>query len=89
MTDNGATNQEHAESPVVPAELALLPIFNNIVYPLTMVPLAIGQESSIQLIDDALREGRMIGLVALKATDERPAEVTRDDFSRCKASSGS
>ena len=41
---NGATNQENAESPVVPEELALLPIFNNIVYPLTMIPLAIGQE---------------------------------------------
>ena len=80
MAENGATNQENAESPVVPEELALLPIFNNIVYPLTMIPLAIGQEASIQLIDDALRDGRMIGLVALKATEERPADVQREDF---------
>ncbi len=74
---NEAQRQDH---PDVPEELALLPIFNNIVFPMTIIPLAIGQPGSIQLIDDALRDSRMIAIVALKATDERPETITRDDF---------
>ncbi|HEY0738059.1 MAG TPA: endopeptidase La [Herpetosiphonaceae bacterium] len=68
------------DQPEIPEELAILPIFNNIVFPMTIIPLAIGQEQSIKLIDDALMASRMIGLVALKNTDERPATITPDDF---------
>ncbi len=68
------------ELPDIPEELALLPIFNNIVYPMTIIPLAIGQEQSIKLIDDALMGGRMIGLVSLRNTDARPEHVRPEDF---------
>ncbi len=80
MSPNPETTNAAADLPEIPEELALLPIFNNIVYPMTIIPLAIGQEQSIKLIDDALMASRMIGLVALRNTDERPAELKPEDF---------
>jgi ATP-dependent Lon protease len=60
--------------------LAILPLFNVVVYPLTVLPLAVGQEASIQLIDEAMVSERLIGLVTLKSEQERPEHVTREDF---------
>ncbi|HEY0607098.1 MAG TPA: endopeptidase La, partial [Herpetosiphonaceae bacterium] len=83
MSDNADTYEApivQNDQPEIPEELAILPIFNNIVFPMTIIPLAIGQEQSIKLIDDALMASRMIGLVALKNTEERPATITPDDF---------
>jgi ATP-dependent Lon protease len=68
------------DTTLIPEELAILPIFNTIAFPMTIIPLAIGQEQSIKLIDDALMGGRMIGVVSLKNTEERPDPVTPDDF---------
>ncbi|HEX6291720.1 MAG TPA: endopeptidase La [Herpetosiphonaceae bacterium] len=82
MTQNYEAPTEQQDLPDIPEELAILPIFNNIVFPMTIIPLAIGQEQSIKLIDDALMAGRMIGLVALKDTDERPPTIAPDDFYR-------
>ncbi len=80
MTPNGGMTDQAVELPDIPEELALLPIFNNIVYPMTIIPLAIGQEQSIKLIDDALMASRMIGLVSLRNTDARPEQITPQDF---------
>ncbi|GIV96681.1 MAG: hypothetical protein KatS3mg057_1338 [Herpetosiphonaceae bacterium] len=59
----------------LPDELAVLPLFNTVVYPQTVVPLAVSQPESISLIDQALVDGRPIALLALKAEDERPLAV--------------
>jgi ATP-dependent Lon protease len=75
-------NPAQNDLPTIPNELSLLPLFNIVAYPQTVVPIAIGQPQSIQLIDDALIGGRMVALVALKADDERPDPVTPDDFYR-------
>src|SRR5262249_31809810 len=77
-----ADSSEGADSPnpTIPAELAILPLFNVVIYPLTVVPLAVGQEQSIKLIDEAVLGERMIGLVTLKNEQERPDPVTADDF---------
>jgi ATP-dependent Lon protease len=80
MTDQYEAPAGQSDQPDIPDELAILPIFNNIVFPMTIIPLAIGQEQSIRLIDDALMAGRMIGLVALKNSEERPVSVTPEDF---------
>lgn len=64
----------------IPSELAILPLFNAVVYPLTVTPLAVGQEQSIRLIDDAMVGERMIGLVTLRSEQERPDEITAADF---------
>jgi ATP-dependent Lon protease len=64
----------------IPREMAILPLFNVVIYPLTVIPLAVGQEQSIKLIDEAVLGERMIGLVTLTNEDQRPEHVTAADF---------
>jgi ATP-dependent Lon protease len=50
--------------PAVPSTLAILPLRGVVVYPLTAVPLTVGQPRSIKLVDDAAAGQRIIGLLA-------------------------
>ncbi len=50
----------------LPEELPILPLRGMVVYPQTAIPLTVGQERSIQLVDDAVAGTRMVGLVASK-----------------------
>ncbi|MDW8328318.1 MAG: LON peptidase substrate-binding domain-containing protein, partial [Anaerolineales bacterium] len=50
----------------IPETLAILPLRGVVVYPLTAVPLTVGQPRSIRLVDDAVVGQRVIGLVASK-----------------------
>ena len=52
------------ESPV--QELAVLPLRNTVVFPLTVLPLIVERPRSIRLVDDAVVADRLITLVALK-----------------------
>jgi ATP-dependent Lon protease len=60
------SNAEPAPSSPLPDELPILPLRGVVVYPLTAVPLTVGQSRSIQLIDDAVLNKKIIGLVASK-----------------------
>ncbi|HNP71297.1 MAG TPA: endopeptidase La [Kouleothrix sp.] len=71
---------DEAHAPAIPDELAILPLFNMVIYPMTVIPLAVGQAQSIRLIDDAVLGERMIGLVALRSEQERPEAIGADDF---------
>jgi ATP-dependent Lon protease len=48
----------------MPAELPVLPLRDTVTFPETLVPLAVGQERSMALINDALGGDRMIAMVA-------------------------
>ena len=50
----------------LPEELPILPLRGMVVYPQTAIPLTVGQERSIQLVDDVVAGNRMVGLVASK-----------------------
>ncbi|HET7377178.1 MAG TPA: LON peptidase substrate-binding domain-containing protein, partial [Anaerolineae bacterium] len=57
----------------LPEELPILPLRGVVVYPLTAVPLTVGQARSVQLIDEAVLQKKVIGLVASKdASIEEP-----------------
>jgi ATP-dependent Lon protease len=60
---------------VVPRQLPLLPLRETVVFPESMTPLAIGQERSIQLIDDVVAGDRMLALVTA-----RDAEIEQPGF---------
>ncbi len=61
----------------IPAELPILPLRGVVVYPMMWLPLTIGQERSIRLVDDALvdvADQRIIGLFASQDPDiEEPS----------------
>lgn len=48
----------------IPEELPILPLRGVVVYPLTVVPLAVGQPRSIRLVDDVVLGRKLVGLVA-------------------------
>ena len=50
----------------IPEELPILPLRGVVVYPLTVVPLAVGQPRSIRLVDDVVLGRKRVGLVASK-----------------------
>jgi len=66
----GSPETEGAESteghPRIPEIIPILPLKDTVVYPLTVFPLAVGQERSIRLIDEVAGSGgdRLVGLVA-------------------------
>jgi len=67
---------EHGELQI-PIDLPILPLRGVVVYPMMWLPLTVGQERSIRLVDDALVESsdqRIIGLVTARDAEvEEPA----------------
>ena len=58
--------QSESRGPNIPAELAILPLRNVVVYPMMWLPLTVGQPRSVRLVDDAVVENRMVGLFTSK-----------------------
>jgi ATP-dependent Lon protease len=71
-TENVETEnvEREEEQPVIPEELAILPLRGVVVYPLTFQALSVGQPRSIQLVDEATVKKQVIGLVT-----SRDAEI--------------
>ncbi len=57
----------------LPEVLPILPLFDAALFPKMVLPLVVMQDESIQLIDEAMSQDRLIGLlVAKKKTDQVP-----------------
>jgi len=52
-----------------PVNLPILPLKDTVVFPDTMMPLAVGQARSVRLIDDILRGDKQVGLVTSKTAE--------------------
>jgi ATP-dependent Lon protease len=65
--------QLQADEVEIPSTLPILPLKDTVVFPDSLLPLAIGQERSVRLIDDAVASDRLVALVASKSADvEQP-----------------
>ncbi len=49
-----------------PAELPVLPLRNTVAFPFTILPLSVGVERSVKLVEDAQQGDHLIGLLAMK-----------------------
>src|SRR5579872_1335248 len=49
--------------------LGILPLQEAVLFPNTVIPLAVVKKPGIALVEEALREGKQIGLVVLKDKD--------------------
>lgn len=59
--------QATESTPAIPPELPILPLRGTVVYPLTVLPLNVGQARSLKLVDEAVSgPARIIGLVTIK-----------------------
>src|SRR5215212_310396 len=50
----------------IPSELPIVPLKDTVIYPFVGAPLAVGQERTLKLIDDAVVGNRLVGFVASK-----------------------
>lgn len=55
--------------PRIREELPILPLRNTVIYPGVVIPLTIGRESSLRLVDDAIEADRIIGIVGQRDPD--------------------
>ena len=58
----------------IPDALPVLPLRDAVVFPLTVVPLAVDLPSSLKLVDDVMRGNRMLALVARREPKAEPPE---------------
>jgi ATP-dependent Lon protease len=73
MSEIGFEEQLQADDVEIPSTLPILPLKDTVVFPDSLLPLAIGQERSVRLVDDAVASDRLVALVASKSSDvEQP-----------------
>lgn len=58
----------------IPDILPVLPLRNVTVFPFAVVPIVIGQERSVRLIDDVMRSDRLLVLVTQRTETDHPAQ---------------
>jgi|GEM_PF-2020362 ATP-dependent Lon protease len=66
---------EHSESlfvPLTPSEGNVLPIFGTVIFPQTIIPLAISSPEAVRLVDRVLEGDGLLTMVAVRAERFRP-----------------
>ena len=59
-------DEEALRSEELPKEVPLLPLRNTVLFPGVVIPITAGRDKSIQLIKDANKSDKIIGVVAQK-----------------------
>lgn len=59
-----------------PTELAILPLRNNVLFPGVVIPITVGRDKSIKLIQDANKGNKIIGVVSQKNQEEESPEFS-------------
>ena len=74
-----AGNSQSAEgAPSIPTEVPVLPLRDTVLFPNSLIPLAVARESSVRLIDEAAASGKVIGVFTQR--DAATEEPTQDDL---------
>lgn len=71
--DEEAINKEE-----LPESLPILPLRNMVLFPGVVIPISAGRDTSIKLLDEANKGGKVVGVVAQK--DEEVENPTADDI---------
>ncbi len=61
-----AEEEENMNNQQNPDELAILPLRNNVLFPGVVIPITVGRDKSIKLIQDANKGNKIIGVVSQK-----------------------
>ncbi len=71
-----AEDEEQMNNESTPDELPILPLRNNVLYPGVVIPITVGRDKSIKLIQDANKGDKIIGVVAQKDIELEEPEST-------------
>lgn len=64
---NEAAQNDDEKKPTIPDEIPIMPLRENVIFPMLIAPLSVSRDSSIQLIDEAVSSNnRVIGVVTQK-----------------------
>ena len=66
-TVQAATEEVRSDETPIPEELSILPLSGLVLFPQIIAPLMVQQESFVRLVDEAVVEERLIGVVANRA----------------------
>lgn len=69
-----AEEEENINKQEFPEELPILPLRNNVLFPGVVIPITVGRDKSIRLIQDANRGNKIIGVVSQKDQEEESPE---------------
>lgn len=70
-----AEDEENMAKEAVPSIIPILPLRNNVLFPGVVIPITVGRDKSIKLINDAYKGDRTIGVVAQLDADEEEPEA--------------
>jgi len=62
--------EEQTNNTDYPEELAILPLRNNVLFPGVVIPITVGRDKSIKLIQEANKGSKIIGVVSQKNQEE-------------------
>ncbi|MFT6845734.1 MAG: ATP-dependent Lon protease [Flavobacteriales bacterium] len=71
-------DEELMDAEETPASLPILPLRNTVLFPGVVIPITVGRDKSIKLIQEAYKAKKMIGVVA--QLDQKIEEPTEDDI---------
>lgn len=66
--------EENMNKQVFPEDLPILPLRNNVLFPGVMIPITVGRDKSIRLIQDAHKGNKIIGVVSQLDQEEESPE---------------
>jgi len=69
-----AEEEESVNNQEFPTELPILPLRNNVLFPGVVIPITVGRDKSIKLIQEANKGNKIIGVVSQKNQDEETPE---------------
>lgn len=59
-------DEERMNNEAIPEELAILSLRNNVLFPGVVIPITVGRDKSVKLIQDAYKNKQLIGVVSQK-----------------------
>ena len=71
-----AEEEEHMNNQEFPDELPILPLRNNVLFPGVVIPITVGRDKSIKLIQEANKGSKIIGVVSQKNQDVETPQFT-------------
>ncbi len=69
-----AEEEENVNNQKFPSELPILPLRNNVLFPGVVIPITVGRDKSIKLIQEANKGNKIIGVVSQKNQEEESPE---------------
>lgn len=70
------SDQEDLNGIEIPAEIALLPLRNTVLFPGVVLPITVGRDKSIKAVNDAYKGDKLIGVIAQKDSGVEDPAVT-------------